>query len=90
MAQLVGAASTDPLQSEIHCCTLCADLLLAWARFSGDPDTDVVSWLTEGAPAGILDHPFQVGVFPDAVERADFMDPADGEFGNLAKRMSVC
>ena len=49
VAQLVGATSTDPFCVPIS--------FSAWARFSGDPDTDVVSWLTEGAPAGILDHP---------------------------------
>ena len=87
VAQLVGAASTDPLQSDVNC-TLCADLLSAWARFSNDPDTDVVFRLTEGAPAGILDHPLQMGIFPDAVKHADFMDPADAEFGDPALRMS--
>ena len=87
VAQLVGATLTDPLQSEIHNCTLCADLLSAWARFSGDPDTDVVSWLTEGTPAGIVEHPFHVGI-SDAVGRPDFTDPADGAFGDPASRVS--
>ena len=84
----VGATSIDPLQSEIHNCTLCAGLLSAWARCSCDPDTDVVSWLTEGAPAGILDHPVQMGIFPDAVEAAVIMDLLDGDFGDPAIRMS--
>ena len=65
VAQLVSATSIDPLQSEVHNCTLCADLLSAWARFSCDPDTDVVSWLTEGAPTGDSRSPLQMGIFPE-------------------------
>ena len=41
-----------------------------------------MSWLTEGAPVGILSHPVKW------VEQADFMDPANGEFGDPAERMS--
>ena len=83
-----SAVSVDPLQPEIHNCKLCADLLWARARFSCDPDTEVLSWLTEGAPARILYHPLQMGIFPDAVQAADIMDPVDGVFGDPAMRMS--
>ena len=88
MAQLVGGTSIDPLQSAIQKCTLCADLLSVWARFSCAPDTDVVSWLTEGVPAGTLDHPRQMDVFPDAVEAADIMDRVDGDFEDPALRVN--
>ena len=39
-------------------------ILEAWAHMAGDPDLPLIRWLIEGAPAGILQEPECVGVFP--------------------------
>ena len=61
---------------------------MAWCRLCGDPDTEAASWCLEGAPAGLLEHPSQIGIFPDAVEDADGLDPVVAEFADPELRMS--
>ncbi len=43
-----------------------------WRRKSGDPDVEVIPWLVEGAPAGILTQPVDsAGIFPDCSADAE-------------------
>ena len=41
---------------------------------------EAATWTWQGAPAGILEHPSQVGVFPDAKEPGDWVDVGDETF----------
>ena len=60
LADLFGADLDDgPKRTEI-----CAPLLDAWCAAAGDPDTPLLRWLRDGAPAGILHIPEAVGGVP--------------------------
>jgi hypothetical protein len=48
-----------------------SSLLGAWRKASGDPETQVEIWLNQGAPAGILNQPLDVGIFPDCSADAE-------------------
>ena len=88
LARLLDAPSAAPLLAKDHNCTLCGPLLEAWARASGDPDTDAARWPSQGAPAGILCHPEQLGIFPDAQEPHDLVDPLEASFPDPEFRAS--
>ena len=45
-----------------------AGLLEARRFYVGDCETDVLKWLEQGAPAGILQHSVSCGVVPDSHE----------------------
>ena len=57
------------LDADLHSDTTITEvsqsIMEMWAKRAGDPDTPVVRWLREGAPAGITKHPENVGVFPE-------------------------
>ena len=48
-----------------------ASLLEAWRVSARGPDNQIFSWLTQGAPAGILHQPVDVGIFPDCSAPSD-------------------
>ena len=43
----------------------------AWAMKANDPDRVVATWLRKGAPAGILHHAQQAGIFPPTGSREE-------------------
>ena len=87
---MAGALSTSPetLQPGGPQGSLAGHLLQAWATRCGDPDIEAATWAFTGAPAGILEHPAQIGVFPDAVESAFCLDPMQVEFDDPEFRRS--
>ena len=48
-----------------------AAFLGAWVAAAGDPDHHVIDWLRRGAPAGILHHAGQAGIFPPAGDEGE-------------------
>ena len=88
LAEIVGADDAKPLDAAQYDCEVAGGLLEAWCKAARDPDTEAASWPRLGAPAGILDHPQQVGVFPDAVEDEFLLDPLTTEFDAPATRQS--
>ena len=90
LGELLGTQDIEPLNAEENSSTLCGGLLEAWTKMAGDPDLEAAGWPRLGAPAGILLHPQQVGVFPPAVEDADIIDPeeAEGTFEDPEQRQS--
>ena len=88
MARLCDAASPGPLSAAESHCTVCGPLLEAWARAAQDPDLEAASWPRLGAPAGILLHPGQRGIFPDADEAGDLLDPLQARFPDPETRSS--
>ena len=59
----------DPIGDRLT--QLNANLLMAWIVAAKDPDLPVASWLMTGAPAGILHHAEQVGIFPASGETTE-------------------
>lgn len=62
--------------SFVHLTEVDAHLLEAWRKAAGDPDDQVFQWLTQGAPAGVLDAIKDPGIFPDT-SGPSAMDPDD-------------
>ena len=88
IAGVLGIDVPEPFTAKSHDTELCGELLEAWTRAARDPDEEAASWPRLGAPAGVLEHPAQVGVFPDATEPADHCDPEDLEQINPEERHS--
>lgn len=88
LAKIVDCADPDPLDPTTHNSEIAGGLLECWAAAAGDPDLEAASWPRHGAPAGILEHPTQVGVFPEAVEDSGIRDPLTTEFDAPATRHS--
>ena len=62
----------SPTRSLSDVCTpVDVDLLELWRTASMDPDTAVVRWLREGAPAGLLQPIEDCGIFPTYSEEED-------------------
>ena len=80
LGSIVGCDSPDPFDPKVYDCEIAGSLLEAWTQAAGDPDWEAASWPRTGAPAGILEHPEQVGVFPPAKEASDLRDPLTTEF----------
>lgn len=78
-------AALDPVRDNSE---VCAGLLEKWAERAHDVDIEASTWARCGAPAGILEHPGQPGVFPDAVEPGDLIDPALQHFDPPETRYS--
>ena len=53
----------EPADDDVHT-ALFAPSWLSWALAANDPDVEVATWLTQGAPAGILYHATFTGIFP--------------------------
>ena len=88
MARLCGASTPLPLTVSEHHCSVCGPLLEAWSEAAGDPDTEAATWPRVGAPAGILQHPGQCGIFPDAEEVGELLDPLQVQFPDPETRDS--
>ena len=62
---MFDAVTATPVNSDLYTTQVCADLLHAWTKAAGDPDSDEIHrWLTSGAPQGILARPANTGIFP--------------------------
>ena len=88
LAEAVGASDCEPLAAGGPQNNICSGILQAWCKLCGDPDSEAASWCVNGAPAGILEHPQQLGIFPDAVEDDDWLDPVETDFGDPEARRS--
>ena len=62
---------SHPTRTNIH-----AWLLESWRVAAKDPDDQIYTWLTQGAPAGILHAPKDPGIFPDCSAPSE-MEPGD-------------
>ena len=55
-----------------------ADLVEAFVGRAGDPETDLVSWLRGGCPAGVAKNITSCGIFPAVVaEQASMVEAGD-------------
>lgn len=79
MGNMLGTDDVEPLSVD-HNCRICGKLLDAWMKFAKDPDTEAASWTWTSAPAGILHHPRQLGVFPEATEHDVIAEPETAMF----------
>ena len=64
LAAAVGAKSSTPPRPEGPRSAVCSDILCSWAETCADVDFEAASWASAGAPAGILEHRVNAGVFP--------------------------
>jgi hypothetical protein len=88
LAAAVGATSCEPYAPAGTRCSIAGDILQSWASMCGDPDIEAATWTYLGAPAGIREHPKQVGIFPDAVEDSGCVDPESAIFEDPEFRQS--
>eukprot|EP00972_Heterocapsa_arctica_P115542 16448298-Heterocapsa_arctica.AAC.1 len=72
----------EPLDPNQFNCQVCGQLLEDSAAASGDPDLEAAAFPRQGAPAGILHHPGQPNIFPNADESDDQGDPFEVDTGN--------
>ena len=86
--EVVGADQVEPFDPDEYNCSVAGGLIEAWTSASGDPDTEAASWPRVGAPAGILVHPSDAGIFPPAKEDALQLDPLTTEFDAPETRSS--
>ena len=84
LAKILHAKSINGVCSELYNTSLRADLLYAWASRARDPARDAATWLWSGAPAGIIDHVPDWGIFPKSggdgaeVEHAELFTDYEG------------
>ena len=70
--------SVNQSVSNSRCATvLKANFVQLWASAAQDPGAKIVSWLTEGAPGGLLVHPDLDGLFPSVVDDTMTREPGD-------------
>ena len=88
LKSISGVSTGDPssLDPDVHDCELCGPLLEFWATVAQDPDTEAATWPRIGAPAGIIEHPADPGIFP--LVEDDTTPPEELDVGDLHTRAS--
>ena len=89
IASETNCKNADPVSNSRCSSAICADLLEAWRTVAHDPEDQVHSWLTSGAPAGVRKHPVHRNIFPevDSFEEwgdGELLDTPDSDFVNYA------
>ena len=84
LARIVGARQKPKVElkeAEIYKTPVDLNLLQAWSRRSGDPETEVCSWLESGAPLGIEREIKTCNIFPPSEEdpTSRLLSEAEGE-----------
>ena len=73
LSRIVGARPKPKVElreAELYRSPVDVNLLQAWSRRSGDPETEVGSWLENGAPLGIEQEIKTCNIFPPSEEDA--------------------
>ena len=77
LAEELKASSIHGTDDGTYFTTVRHDLLRAWVRESGDPDTAVADWFVSGAPAGIELAHDDCGIFPKTADQNTLDDNAE-------------